>query len=324
MRVLYSALLYNYAKPEEGYSYEHHNLEAGIKECDFDVDCFYVDQVMLDNPDDPKKAVHDQFFDLVQNGQHDAIFHVPFNEHYDLPVNVMKYAIKKEIPVIAWECDASWKFHNFIKGRKDRYSHFVTTHSATIPWFEAEGMNIIRSQWGGSPLYKRDTTMEKIYDVSFVGQKHGIRPQIVEAISNAGIKLDLFGHYWESYPNWHGYLPTVQDIVKVFNQSKICLNLSNPWHVGTMPQIKGRHFEIPQAGGFQLSTPADDLQRYFKIGEEIVLANSVEELISALRYYLEHEDERNAISKAGYIRTQNDHQWKNRFQEIFTEIGLIS
>lgn len=332
MKVLYAALLYNYGKPEEGNSYEHHNLEAGFRDCAeqgmFEVEYFYPDKIMLDNADPNdlnrgKQAVHDQLLDRVQNGGFDAIFHVSFNEHIDLPENVLRFAAKRGMVVMQWDCDSSWRFHNFILGRKEWYTHFVTTHSATIPWYEQNGMKVIRSQWGGSPLYVRDENAEKKYDVSFIGQKHGIRPQIVEAINNAGIDLHLFGSYWEGYPRWGGYIKSFSEMLAVFNQSRICLNMSNPWHVGTMPQIKGRHFEIPQAGGFQLATPADDLQRYFTFGEEISIANSVEELCDQIKHYLGHSNERQAIAEAGYQRMQNEHQWSHRFKDIFVEVGLL-
>lgn len=140
----------------------------------------------------------------------------------------------------------------------------------------------------------------------------------------AGLKIDLFGNYWDGYERWHGYVKEFKDIVAVFNQTRVNLNLSNPWHHGTMPQIKGRHFEIPQCGAFQLATPADDLSSYFIEDKEIVVARSVPELIEKTRYYLEHATEREAIANAGHERMLKDHQWSHRFEHIFKEIGLVS
>lgn len=325
MRILYVGLLYNYGKKEEGYSYEHFNLEAGFKDCAekrlFEVDFLYPDECQ-----DPTAAGTEFIFD----GNIDAIFHVAFNESLDLPEGVAKLALKRDIPVIQWDCDASWRFQNWIMQRRDRVSHFVTTHSATIPWYHKFGMNVVKSQWGGSPLYSPEP-LAKDYDVTFIGQKHGQNPdgtferaRLVDAIMDAGIRIDLFGNYWNGYDNWHGYITNFADMVRTFNQSKVCLNLSNPWHVGTMPQIKGRHFEIPQVGGFQLCTPADDLESYFVDGEEIVVVRSVPEMVDRIKYYLEHDEEREAIAAAGHERMLRDHQWSNRFEEIFTQIGLIN
>jgi spore maturation protein CgeB len=190
-------------------------------------------------------------------------------------------------------------------------------------------MNVIKSQWAGSPFY-HPRGSNKVYDVSFVGQKHGQMPngrfyraEIIDAIMSAGIKIDLFGNYWDGYENWHGYLKDFHAMIQAFDQSKICLNLSNPWHHGTMPQIKGRHFEISQNGGFQVCTPADDLDSYFIDGEEIVIAHSTDELIDKLRYFLEYDEEREIIAHAGRERMLKEHQWYHRFEHIFKEVGML-
>lgn len=324
MRILYVGLLYNYGKPEEGFSYEHFNLEAGFKDCAerglFEVDYLYPDEC---------SNIESAALEFVLDRNIDAIFHVAFNEHLDLPESAAKLALRNDIPVIQWDCDSSWRFPHWILPRKDRVSHFVTTHSATTPWYQKNEMQVIRSQWGGSPYY-HPRGSDKTYDVTFIGQKHGrmpdgrfVRSEVIDVMMSAGIKIDLFGNYWDGYANWHGYVKDFHDLIQAFDQSKICLNLSNPWHYNTMPQIKGRHFEIPQNGGFQLCTPADDLKSYFEDGKEIVIANDVHDLIEKTKYYLEHDDERTAIAAAGRERMLKEHQWHHRFEHIFKEVGLL-
>jgi spore maturation protein CgeB len=323
MKILYVGLLYNYGKKEEGFSYEHFNIEAGLKDCAqkgmFGVDCLYPDAT--DN-------FRDVAIGRINDENFDAIFHVAFNESLDLPESVAGLALKKDIPVIQFDCDSSWRFHNWIAPRRDRVSHFITTHSATVPWYQAHGMKVIKSQWAGSPLYQPNRDLYK-YDISFIGQKHGrmpdgrfLRSEIINAFIAAGLPIDLFGHYWDGYERWHGYVIDYQEIINIFNQSRISLNLSNPWHHGTMPQIKGRHFEIPQTGGFQLCTPADDLDSYFVEDKEIVIARSVQELVEKACYYLEHSNEREVIAMAGLKRMLAEHQWHHRFEHIFKEVGL--
>jgi spore maturation protein CgeB len=328
MKVLYVGLLYNYGKEEQGFSYEHHNLESGFHDC-VNQGMFEAEFLYPDRCQDINKSA----LEFIIEHDVDAIFHVAFNESLDLSEQAAKFALKRDIPVIQWDCDTSWRFGNWIKPRKERVSHFVTTHSATLPWYEKCGMNAIRSQWAGSPFYQTLPETEKQYDISFIGQKHGehatpqgnkfVRAETVDAMMAAGLDIDLFGHYWDGYDNWHGYLTHFQRVVDVFNSSKICLNISNPWHYGTMPQIKGRHFEIPQTGQFQLTTPADDLTSYFVPDKEIVVASSPGELVEKSKYYLEHDDEREAIARAGHERMLADHQWTHRFEHIFGEIGLL-
>jgi len=328
MKILYCGLLYNYGKPDEGYSYEYMNIEAGLHDCSkmgmFELDCHYPDQSEF-----ASNAVSIKPEDILNNiSEYDAIFHVAFNESLDLPESVAKLALKQDIPVIQWDCDSSWRFSNSILPRRNRVSHFVTTHSATIPWYTSNGMKVIKSQWGGSPIYSPQSNI-KTYDCSFIGQKHGqmpngkfLRSEIIDAMMAAGIKIDIFGNYWDGYVNWHGYAREFQTIIDAISASKVCLNLSNPWHYGTMPQIKGRHFEIPQVGSLQISTPADDLESYFVNDKEIVIVNTVGELIEKTKYYIEHNKEREEIAAAGLKRMLAEHQWHHRFAHIFKEVGL--
>lgn len=324
MRILYCGLLYNYGKLDEGFSYEHMNIEAGLidycKQKNIELDLYYPDAT---------SDLIDNYISSLLNGDYNAIFHVAFNETLDLPEQIAKLALTRGIPVIQWDCDSSWRFQHWILSRKDRVSHFVTTHAKTIPWYEQYGMKVIKSQWAGSPLYKPNRDLYK-YDVSFVGQKHGqmsngkfVRSDIIEALEKADIKVDLFGNYWDGFINWHGYKTDFDDIINVFNTSRINLNLSNPWHHGTMPQIKGRHFEIPQVCGMQISTPADDLESYFIPDKEIIIVNSIQDLIEKIKYYLDRSDERESIARAGHNRMLKEHQWSHRFEDIFKEAGII-
>lgn len=323
MKILYCGLLYNYGKENEGFSYEHYNIEAGFRNC---LDMGIFDHVDFYYPDTVDDSSRDTLLDRIGSNSYDCIFHVAFNETLDLPEKAAKLAISKNIPVIQWDCDSSWRFPHWILPRKDRVTHFVTTHSLTKEWYIKNNMNVISSQWGGSPLYLREQK-DKKFDVTFIGQKHGMMPdgkfvrsEIIDLIMSNNIKIDIFGNYWEGYNNWHGYVKDFEKIIDIFAESKICLNLSNPWHYGTMPQIKGRHFEIPQTGSLQICTPAHDLDKYFKNGEEIVVVNNGDELIEKINFYLNNDIEREKIARAGHKRMIENHQWHARLKEIFDQI----
>ena len=71
-----------------------------------------------------------------------------------------------------------------------------------------------------------------------------------------------------------------------------------------------------------LTGKADDLDRYYEIGKEIVCFDDTKDLIDKIRYYLVHEEERAAIAQAGYERTLREHTYAHRFQAIFKQINL--
>jgi len=323
-RILYCSLKYDYAEPDRGLSYEALNLEHGMRECAenglFDLEVFHIDDEHIKLGQEQADV---KLIDVIRRYKPTILFHTSFDDNWDIDPETLLWCKEEGIKTVLWNCDASWRFKDFILPRKSRYTHFITTHNVTIPWFKQEGMKVIKSQWGGSSLYTRYMNKSaggvKLYDVSFVGQKHGIRPQLVHALNNAGIKVHLFGNYWDGHPDDHGFI-SFDDMINVFNQTKINLNFSNPFQVNTVPQIKGRHFEIPQCGGFQLSTIADDIESYFVSDKEIVLVDSVPKLINSIRHYLGHDDEREAVAEAGFQRMMKEHQWEHRFEHILKEI----
>ena len=67
----------------------------------------------------------------------------------------------------------------------------------------------------------------------------------------------------------------------------------------------------------------EELEEFFEIGNEIVCYFNTEDLIDKVRYYLEHDEERQRIQKAGHERCLRDHTWHNRFNAAFREMGLI-
>ena len=102
-----------------------------------------------------------------------------------------------------------------------------------------------------------------------------------------------------------------KQVVKIYNQSKIILNFV-PEH---MP-VGGnnRTFEIPGCGGFQLASRCPT--QWFQPGKEIEIFSSISELKSKIKYYLEHDYQRQQIAQAGYLKAGKHHTYRHRFRKI--------
>jgi spore maturation protein CgeB len=87
-------------------------------------------------------------------------------------------------------------------------------------------------------------------------------------------------------------------------------------------QIKARHFEINGCRGFQLSYYVDGLEHCYEIGKEIAVYLSPDDLIDKIRYYLADDALRESIALAGYQRTLNEHTFRQRFERVFSAMGL--
>jgi spore maturation protein CgeB len=66
----------------------------------------------------------------------------------------------------------------------------------------------------------------------------------------------------------------------------------------------------------------EELEDFFDIGKEIVCYLDKHDLADKIKYYLNHDAEREKIRLAGYRRAVNEHSWQKRFQSVFVAMGL--
>jgi spore maturation protein CgeB len=80
-----------------------------------------------------------------------------------------------------------------------------------------------------------------------------------------------------------------------------------------------RLFEATGVGTLLITDWKADLREMFEPGKEVVCYRTPQECVEMVQYYLEHEEEREAIARAGQQRTLRDHTYSQRMQE-FAEI----
>lgn len=216
--------------------------------------------------------------------------------------------------VIAWFSDDQWRFDSYSKRFLHHIDYAVTTYEPALDRYRNLNMKAIHCQWAANQRFYKKKSVSGQFEATFLGQLYGERVNYLDKIRNAGIGLELFGRTVNRYLSF-------DDIVDLFNQSRINLNFSASSKDSSIKQIKARLFEVTMCGGFLLTEYAPFLENYFKIGEEIVCFENIEEAIVKLKYYLEHENERKAIAEAGYKVAQESHTWDKRIQMIFMEIN---
>jgi len=162
------------------------------------------------------------------------------------------------------------------------------------------------------------------YDVSVVGTLYPYRANILDQLIADDITVDIFG----AMPNWigakwkqrHAHQYVVLDKKnEVFYGSKINLNTI---FYGDIDAGNCRLFEVAGAGGFQICDRKEAIKNYFVEDEEIVFFDTADELIKKIKYYLEHQDEAEAIAKRGHERALKEHRYEDRINKIFEIIGF--
>jgi spore maturation protein CgeB len=361
MLILYVASKYDYGKPQQGYSFEHYNFYDALVNMGQDV--LYFDFLTLLKKRG-RRWMNRRLVEISKVEKPQLLFSVLFHDEIDKK-SMKEISENTETPTLNWFCDDQWRFESFSRLWTPCFNWVVTTTEAALPKYEALGFrNVIKSQWACNHFLYRKLDLPLQYDVTFVGQPHGNRREILAHLKDAGIKIQHWGTGWES-----GRLEQ-EKMIQVFNQSRINLSLPNtsipiahcklrrssllPGFVSralnTMPQalkgkppdsapvseeanallgtygeqIKGRNFEIPGCGGFLLTGRAENLEAYYEIGNEVTCFEHADDLVSRVLYFLRHGEERRAIAQAGYERTLREHTYAHRFDPIFRRLGLPS
>jgi hypothetical protein len=104
------------------------------------------------------------------------------------------------------------------------------------------------------------------------------------------------------------------DMYRVLAQSRITINR----HIDVAENHANnmRLYEATGMGALLISDAKDNLGELFEVGKEIVAYRSAAEAVELIRYYGEHPAERDAIARAGQLRTLSEHSYKRRMEEL--------
>lgn len=223
---------------------------------------------------------------------------------------------KQGFKIINWFCDDTWRFNDFSRFWIPYLDYAVTTAREALDWYHAYGWSdkVILSNWAANPRWYKPMDVEKKYDVVFVGGAHGGRKEIIEKTKQAGIDVRAFGKGFES--GRVGF----DDLIKKTSEAKINLNFAR-CSGDNGSQMKARNFELPACGAFTLTEYIKGIEDYFD-PHEMTYWHDVGDLIDSIRYYLEHEEEREEKALNGMNRVLREHTYEHRFKEIFDRIGL--
>ncbi len=160
--------------------------------------------------------------------------------------------------------------------------------------------------------------------VGFIGQWEPDRAESLRHLGRAGLPVRVWGYTWErmhdvpssvlleNRPLWG------DDYAKAICAFKInlCFLRKSNRDLQTT-----RTLEIPACGAFMLAERTDEHARLFDEGREAEFFSNDDELLDKIRHYLEHEDERLRIARAGCERCLRDrYSNSERLRQILERI----
>lgn len=257
-------------------------------------------------------AVNKEILDLVREERPKYVLWIPaYHEFQESTFDIIR---KEGTMVIGWFGDDDWHFDEYSKWWAPYLDYCVTNAIEAVPKYKELGARVIQAIPCTGVSINRDLskTKEK-YDISFVGSRTPYREQNINELKNRNLPIHVFGRGWGG-----NRCVSFEEMVNIFNCSKINLNFSRA--PGNKLQLKGRIFEVCLAGGFLLTEYVPEIEKYFDIGKEIVCFRNTEEMINKIIYYLVHNEERQAIARAGWKRAASEHTSFHMVSKVFDEI----
>ncbi len=202
--------------------------------------------------------------------------------------------------------------------------HFFTVDKKMSDWFNQK--TNVKGHYISAGVYDKECIIKQVElknDVIFVGSKkyHSewkYRPQLIDWLEDT--YKERFQHYGM------GGLPSIRGtkLNKLYWSTKIvvgdtlCINFKYPdyW--------SDRVYETMGRGGFIIHPYVQGMEREFEDKKHLVFYeygnfNQLKELID---YYLEHDEEREAIRKAGHELVKSKYTYRNRWEQILKELKI--
>jgi spore maturation protein CgeB len=337
MKILFVASKYDYGIKTRGYSYEYYNFYDTLLRMGNDCSFFDFPSHISEYGVDKMNAL---LIENVIDYSPDLVFTILFRDEIKIETLAKISDLKKTI-TLNWFCDDHWRFDSFSKYYAHSFDWCTTTSKNAMSKYKTIGYNnIIKTQWAANHYLYKKKEIPFRFDTTFIGIPHSKRRMIMTFLQKNNIHIKTFGAGWDINLFYRRFVKlkmlnrsefenivnrtrvSFEEMVNIFNESRININLTSSSKNGFEDQIKGRNFEVPACGGFLLTNFADNLEDYFEIGKEIVCFTDKNDLIKKIKYYLINEEERLNIAKRGLEKIISNHTYVQRFVEIFSKIGL--
>lgn len=238
------------------------------------------------------------------------------------------------IPVVNWFHDSllAPARRVFLSQLPQHYDYFFIIDSLEVlGQFPIKARQIRSLPLACDPKVHRQVSLssqeQKFYgsDIAFVGTVTPEREKVLEALS--GFDLKIWGKWQKKNKTLQRCYQKQgiygQEAVKVYNASKIVLDIHTLFgREETMYNVTPRVFEVPACRAFLLTNKVKQLCDFYKVGEEIMTYQSIDELRKLIPRYLDNAGERAAIAEKGFKRAHQCHTYVHRISSLLGNIAF--
>jgi len=166
----------------------------------------------------------------------------------------------------------------------------------------------------------------------FLGTWDRHRERFLEKLARR-VPLRIYGSFWgnKTIPFshvrrcWQGKELRLADAARVIRESAVCLNVLRRQHIidGEPDGLIMRHFEVPGAGGFLLSTRSGGATTLFPERETGEYYSDLPECVEKVRSYIANDSARRELAERAHAAVAAHHQYTDRAQQILQRLDEI-
>jgi spore maturation protein CgeB len=162
-------------------------------------------------------------------------------------------------------------------------------------------------------------------DIMFAGGADRDRIPYISTLIEAGFNVDLYGSYWERYPETKHFTKGQADVPtlrRAIQKAKIALCVVR--HANRDGHCM-RTFEVPAIGTCMLTEDTAEHREIFgKEGENVVYFTTLTEMVEKTQWLLEHDGERERLAQNAHLLiTQGGHTYGDRLNTILAIADTI-
>jgi Glycosyl transferases group 1/DUF based on E. rectale Gene description (DUF3880) len=202
----------------------------------------------------------------------------------------------------------------------------ATYSCATIPVLTQLGLRNV--QWiplASDPVmhtYTENAGDDFGTDISFVGSWRPERERVMKAICEhfPNLRIEIHGNNWDRDCKNSAVRERVlskglfeRAMAEKFSTTRININVMDDTNY---PAANMRFFEIPVAGGLELTNHAPEMERVFKDREHLLYYENEKDVAEKVTWVLNNSEACSRIRRTGHELVKSGHTYKQRLESI--------
>jgi len=221
--------------------------------------------------------------------------------------------------------------HNFVNGK---LADLTATYSeASVPVFKKlDFSNVHWVPLAADPHMHRVNGFPNDFstDIGFVGGWRPERERVMAILCDAFPQLNIaiHGPYWHRECKHAGVKQKIKSeglyeksLAAFFNSARININIIDDTNY---PAANMRFFEVPVAGGLQVSSSCPEQEKIFEHRRDIIYYKDEAKILDEVKWVIAHPEEATAIRVSASKLVLNSQCYKHRLEYILTEVDRIT